>query len=107
MADTVLTASAERHREAFEELLAEVEGYNPDVDRDLLERAYRFACDAHEGQQRRSGEDFVLHPLGVARILAELGSDEQTIAASLMHDVVEDTPATIEDVRTEFGDDVA
>ena len=59
MADTVLTASAERHHEAFEELLSEVEEYNPGVDRDLLERSYRFACEAHEGQQRRSGEDFV------------------------------------------------
>jgi GTP pyrophosphokinase len=107
MADTVLTASAERHHEAFEELLSEVELYNPDVDRDLLERAYRFACDAHEGQQRRSGEDFVLHPIGVAKILAELGSDESTLAAALVHDVVEDTPATIEEVRAEFGDDVA
>src|SRR5213596_1744872 len=107
MADTVLTASAERHHEAFEELLSEVEEHNPDVDRDLLDRAYRFACDAHEGQQRRSGEDFVLHPLGVARILAELGSDEATIAAGLIHDIVEDTPATIEDVRAEFGDEVA
>ena len=56
MADTVLTASAERHHEAFEELLSEVEEYNPEVDRDLLERAYRFACGAHEGQQRRSGD---------------------------------------------------
>src|SRR6188472_772787 len=107
MADTVLTASAERHHEPFEELLSEVEAYNPDVDRDLMERAYRFACEAHEGQQRRSGEDFVLHPIGVAKILAELGSDEATIAAGLAHDVVEDTPATIEEVRSEFGDDVA
>src|SRR6188472_3518246 len=107
MADTVLTASAERHHEPFEELLSEVEAYNPDVDRDLMERAYRFACEAHEGQQRRSGEDFVMHPLGVAKILAELGSDEATLAAALIHDVVEDTPATIEEVRAEFGDDVA
>src|SRR5216117_1430885 len=107
MADTVLTASAERHHEAFEELLSEVEEHNPDVDRDLLERAYRFACEAHEGQQRRSGEDFVLHPIGVAKILAELGTDEATLAAALVHDVVEDTPATIEEVRAEFGDEVA
>src|SRR4026207_891292 len=107
MADTVLTASAERHHEAFEELLSEVEEYNPEVDRDLLERAYRFACGAHEGQQRRSGEDFVLHPIGVAKILAELGSDESTLAAALVHDVVEDTPAPIEEVRAELGDDVA
>src|SRR3954451_3242215 len=107
MADTVLTASAERHYEAFEELLSEVGEYNPDIDRDLLERAYRFACEAHEGQQRRSGEDFVLHPIGVAKILAELGSDESTLAAGLVHDVVEDTPATIEEVRSEFGEEVA
>src|ERR1044072_9149437 len=88
MADTVLTASAERHHEAFEELLSEVEEYNPEVDRDLLERAYRFACEAHEGQQRRSGEDFVLHPIGVAKILAELGTDEATLAAALVRDDV-------------------
>src|SRR6188472_1526831 len=107
MADTVLTASAERHHEPFEELLSEVEAYNPDVDRDLMERAYRFACEAHEGQQRRSGEDFVLHPIGVAKILAELGSDEATIAAGLAHDVVEDTGADLEEVRSEFGPDIA
>ena len=107
MADRVLTAASERHRELLEELLAEVAEYNPDVDRDLLERAFVFASEAHEGQQRRSGEDFILHPLGVARILAELGRDDTTLAAALAHDVVEDTPATIEEVRSEFGEDVA
>jgi GTP diphosphokinase / guanosine-3',5'-bis(diphosphate) 3'-diphosphatase len=107
MADQVLTAASERHHELFDELLAEVAAYNPDVDRDLLERAFIFASEAHEGQQRRSGEDFILHPLGVARILAELGRDDATLAAALVHDVVEDTPATIEEVRAEFGDDVA
>jgi GTP diphosphokinase / guanosine-3',5'-bis(diphosphate) 3'-diphosphatase len=107
MADQVLTAASERHHELFDELLAEVAAYNPDVDRDLLERAFVFASTAHEGQQRRSGEDFILHPLGVARILAELGRDDATLAAALVHDVVEDTAATIEDVRAEFGDDVA
>jgi GTP diphosphokinase / guanosine-3',5'-bis(diphosphate) 3'-diphosphatase len=107
MADQVLTAASERHRELFDELLAEAAAYNPDVDRDLLERAFVFASTAHEGQQRRSGEDFILHPLGVARILAELGRDDATLAAALVHDVVEDTAATIEDVRAEFGDDVA
>src|SRR6266550_5901927 len=107
MADQVLTAASERHRELLEELLAEVAEYNPNVDRDLLERAFVFASEAHEGQQRRSGEDFILHPLGVARILAELGRDDTTLAAALAHDVVEDTPATIEEVRSEFGEDVA
>jgi GTP diphosphokinase / guanosine-3',5'-bis(diphosphate) 3'-diphosphatase len=107
MAGQVLTASAERHSEPFDQLLAEVASYNPDADRDLLERAYRFASQAHEHQQRRSGEDFILHPLGVALILAELRSDDATLAAGILHDVVEDTDATIEQVRDEFGDDVA
>ena len=107
MADQVLTAASERHREVFEELVAEVAAYNPDVDRDLLERAFEFASARHEGQQRRSGEDFILHPLGVARILAELGRDDTTLAAALVHDVVEDTQATVEEVRAEFGEEVA
>jgi GTP pyrophosphokinase len=107
MAAQVLTASAERHRELFDKLLADVAAYNPDVDRDLLERAYLFASEAHEHQQRRSGEDFILHPLGVAQILADLRRDDATIAAALAHDVVEDTEATIEQVRAEFGEEVA
>ena len=107
MAGQVLTASAERHHELFDRLVAEVAAYNPDVDRDLLERAYHFASAAHADQQRRSGEDFILHPLGVAQILAELRRSDATIAAALIHDVVEDTDATIEQVREEFGDEVA
>jgi guanosine-3',5'-bis(diphosphate) 3'-pyrophosphohydrolase len=107
MADQVLTPAAQRHHDLFEELLAEVAEYNADVDRELLERAFVFASERHEGQQRRSGEDFILHPLGVARILAELGRDDATLAAALAHDVVEDTDATIEGVRAEFGEEVA
>jgi GTP pyrophosphokinase len=83
MADQVLTPAAQRHHDLFEELLAEVAEYNPDVDRELLERAFVFASERHEGQQRRSGEDFILHPLGVARILAELGRDDATLARAL------------------------
>ncbi|HZB86362.1 MAG TPA: bifunctional (p)ppGpp synthetase/guanosine-3',5'-bis(diphosphate) 3'-pyrophosphohydrolase [Gaiellaceae bacterium] len=107
MAAQVLTASSERHRELFDQLLAEVEAYNADVDRELLERAYVFACEAHEQQQRRSGEAFIHHPLGVAHILAELRRDDATIAAALIHDVVEDTEASIEKVRAEFGEEIA
>ncbi len=107
MADLVLTAAAERHSDLFEELLAEVAEYNPDVDRELLERAFVFASGRHEGQQRRSGEDFILHPLGVAKILAELGRDDATLAAALIHDTVEDTHATVEEIRAEFGEEVA
>src|SRR5919197_1961837 len=97
----------ERHQDLVEELIADVEAYKPDVDRELLHSAFRFAATAHDGQQRRSGEDFVIHPLGAAKILAELRLDEATIAAALLHDVVEDTPVTIEEVRAEFGDEVA
>src|SRR5439155_18217862 len=61
----------------------------------------------HEGQQRRSGEDFIHHPYGVALILASLRLDEQTLAAALLHDVVEDTDTLLEEVREEFGDEVA
>src|ERR671927_1450219 len=103
---TVLEAQ-ERHQELIDELLAEVASYNPDVDRDLITRAFRFAARAHEGQQRRSGEDFVLHPWGAAKICAQLRLDDETIAAALLHDVVEDTDAEIDDVRDEFGDEVA
>src|ERR671929_1918757 len=97
----------EQHQELIDELIADVASYNPDVDRDLIARAFRFAARAHEGQQRRSGEDFVLHPWGAAKICAQLRLDDETIAAALLHDVVEDTDVDIADVREEFGDDVA
>src|SRR5437763_14535257 len=97
----------ELHQELIDELLSDVAAYNPDVDRDLIARAFRYAARAHEGQQRRSGEEFVLHPWGAAKICAQLRLDDETIAAALLHDVVEDTEAEIDDVRDEFGDEVA
>src|SRR6187549_1529291 len=97
-----------RHREDLvEELIAEVEAYNPDVDKELLRRSFEYAERAHAGQTRRSGEEFIHHPLGVARICAELHLDEQTIAAGLLHDVIEDTEADVEELRAEFGDEIA
>jgi GTP diphosphokinase / guanosine-3',5'-bis(diphosphate) 3'-diphosphatase len=99
--------TGEKHQELLDELLSDVEAYNPDVDRELLARAFRFAAAAHEGQQRRSGEAFIRHPWGAAKILAELRQDEQTIAAALLHDVVEDTETEMDEVRTEFGDEIA
>src|ERR671933_2242001 len=95
------------HQNLVDELLEEVATYNPEVDRDLVTRAFRFAAAAHEGQQRRSGEPFIRHPWGAAKILAELRQDEQTIAAALLHDVVEDTDTEIDEVRSEFGDEIA
>src|SRR5215207_763059 len=97
----------EMHQELIDELIAAVAAYNPEVDRDLIARAFSFAARAHEGQQRRSGEDFVLHPWGASKICAQLQLDDETIAAALLHDVVEDTDAHLDDVRAEFGNDIA
>jgi guanosine-3',5'-bis(diphosphate) 3'-pyrophosphohydrolase len=98
----------ERHHEPLvDELIARVEVYNPGVDRELIRRAFAYAENAHRGQTRRSGEDFIHHPLGVAQICAELHLDEQTIAAALLHDVVEDTSTDLEELRTEFGGEIA
>ena len=97
----------ERHEHLVEELIADVSAYKADVDEDLLRRAFAFAERAHEGQRRRSGEDFIRHPWGAAKILATLHLDEQTLAAALLHDVVEDTGCDISDVKSEFGDEIA
>ena len=106
--ESMSVLDAERHHEDLvEELIAEVSDYNPEVDRELLRRAFEFAEQAHEGQTRRSGEEFIHHPLGVARICAELHLDEQTIAAALLHDVVEDTGSDVEELRAEFGPEIA
>ena len=102
-----LIEAPERHEDLFEELIAEVSTYNTDVDRELLARAFDFASRAHEGQERRSGEAFIHHPFGAAKICAELRLDDETIAAALLHDVVEDTGVEAEAVRAEFGDEIA
>jgi GTP pyrophosphokinase len=99
--------AAERHQHLVDELLRDVASYNPTVDRELIVRAFNLAASAHEGQQRRSGEDFIHHPFGVAKVCAELRLDEQTIAAALLHDVVEDTDYALDDLRSEFGDEIA
>jgi GTP diphosphokinase / guanosine-3',5'-bis(diphosphate) 3'-diphosphatase len=100
-------AVLERHQDLVDELLAEVQGYKPDADRDLLTRAFDFAARAHDGQVRRSGQEFIYHPWGAAKILAGLRLDEATLAAALLHDTVEDTGIEIDDVRAEFGDEIA
>jgi guanosine-3',5'-bis(diphosphate) 3'-pyrophosphohydrolase len=100
-------AVLERHQDLVDELLAEVQGYKPDADRELLTRAFDFAARAHDGQVRRSGQEFIYHPWGAAKILAGLRLDEATLAAALLHDTVEDTGVEIDDIRTEFGDEIA
>jgi guanosine-3',5'-bis(diphosphate) 3'-pyrophosphohydrolase len=102
-----VVAVLERHQDLVDELLAEVEAYKPDVDRELLTRAFDYAAQAHSGQLRQSGQEFIYHPWGVAKILAGLQLDEATLAAALLHDVVEDTSTEIEELRGEFGEEVA
>jgi GTP diphosphokinase / guanosine-3',5'-bis(diphosphate) 3'-diphosphatase len=100
-------AVLERHQDLVDELLAEVEGYKPDADRELLTRAFDFAARAHDGQVRRSGQEFIYHPWGAAKILAGLQLDEPILAAALLHDTVEDTGIEIDDLRSEFGEEIA
>jgi GTP pyrophosphokinase len=99
--------TGEKHQDLLDELLADIAAYDDTVDTELVTRAFSFAAAAHEGQQRRSGSAFIEHPVGAARICAQLHLDEQTIAAALLHDVVEDTETDVDDVRAEFGDEVA
>ncbi len=73
----------------------------------LLRRAYKLAAEAHRDQRRKSGEPYIVHPVAVAAILADLGMDAQTLAAALLHDVVEDTDVTLDDIRQAFGDEIA
>ncbi len=77
------------------------------VDTKLIMRAYNFANEKHNGQTRKSGEPYIIHPINVAYILAEIGLDEPTICAGLLHDIVEDTPVTYEDLVEEFGEEIA
>ncbi len=91
----------------LESLIEKIQSYNPDADVELVSKAYFFARDAHAGQFRNSGESFFLHPYEVAMILAELELDTITIAAGLLHDVLEDTPTTREELTLEFGKEIA
>ncbi len=76
------------------------------ADEEMLVRAYNYAENAHSGQKRASGEPYFIHPCAVAEILMDLGLDAATVAAALLHDVIEDTPATAEDINREFGEEV-
>ncbi|HTY42743.1 MAG TPA: bifunctional (p)ppGpp synthetase/guanosine-3',5'-bis(diphosphate) 3'-pyrophosphohydrolase [Thermoanaerobaculia bacterium] len=91
----------------FEEILEKVEAYNPGSDQDLLRRAYVFSAREHRGQVRRSGEPYLVHPLNVAAILADLKADDVSIVVGLLHDVLEDTLTTREAIAGQFGVEVA
>src|SRR5207302_7281238 len=87
----------------FEEILEKVEAYNPHSDLDLLRRAYVFSAREHKGQVRRSGEPYLVHPLNVASILADLKADDVSIVVGLLHDVLEDTLTTTQALDQQFG----
>jgi GTP diphosphokinase / guanosine-3',5'-bis(diphosphate) 3'-diphosphatase len=91
----------------LERYLKEIRSLSPGVDLKRLEKAWRYASDQHDGQLRKSGEAFINHPMEVTRLLAELRMDTATLEAAMLHDVVEDTPSTLDDIKERFGDDVA
>ncbi len=91
----------------LEPLLRAVKATHPKGDLTLIERAYAVAERAHRGQTRKSGDAYITHPLAVATILAELGMTPSTIAAALLHDTVEDTTYSLEELRRDFGDEIA
>ncbi|MBL9044018.1 MAG: bifunctional (p)ppGpp synthetase/guanosine-3',5'-bis(diphosphate) 3'-pyrophosphohydrolase [Myxococcales bacterium] len=90
-----------------QELLTRVRSYQPSADLELIKRAYTFAENAHQGQLRKSGDPYLIHPLTVAEIIADLRLDVGCICAGLLHDCVEDTSATVDDISKLFGSDVA
>ena len=91
----------------LKELLEVFRARHPKVDTGLVTRAYAIAYDAHDGQLRRSGDPYIQHPVAVATILAELGLDDITLAAALLHDAVEDTAVSVDDILRDFGPEVA
>src|SRR5919205_4436087 len=88
-------------------LLSKVTAYDPEADEELIAQAYGTAHAAHKGQARKSGEPFVYHPLATADILADLHLDATTIAAAILHDVLEDTKLTKEELEKRFGEELA
>lgn len=96
-----------RPEELYDRLIQTIKQYHPSTDLSLIEKAYNMANKAHLGQLRKSGEPYIIHPLCVALILAELELDKETIISGLLHDIVEDTEITLEDVTKEFSAEVA
>ena len=99
--------SGARINPVLEPLIKTVRATHPKADIRLIERAYDSAAYWHRDQKRRSGDPYITHPLAVATILAELGMNTETICAALLHDTVEDTPYTLTELRSEFGEDIA
>jgi len=96
-----------KNEKAIQNIINQIKAAQPEASIDLIQKAYDFSCNAHEGQLRASGEPYISHPLGVAKILAGLQIDTVTISAALLHDVVEDTQVTLEELEKVFGKDIA
>ena len=93
--------------ELYQGLIRSIRKYHPSDDISMIEKAYNIAREAHRDQKRKSGEPYIIHPLCVAIILADLELDKETIVAGILHDVVEDTVMTLDQVEKEFGSEVA
>ena len=89
------------------DVIERVQGYHPNADVDLIKKAYVFAAKAHQGQVRKSGDPYLIHPLEVSGLLADMKLDEFAICAGILHDTVEDTEATVEEIEQLFGRQVA
>jgi GTP pyrophosphokinase len=105
--ETEATIRQHQINERFDSLLHHVQANRPSEDVSLIRKAWDFCVQHHAGQMRASGEPYIIHPLEVAEVLAEMKMDATAIAAGLLHDAVEDTPATNEEIEAEFGDQVA
>ena len=105
--EVVQTKDFTAPEDLYAQLIARVKKYHPSTDISQIEKAYNIASKAHEGQFRKSGEPYIIHPLSVALILADLELDKETIVGGLLHDVVEDTVMTDEEIEKEFGKEVA
>src|SRR5215211_8698730 len=105
------TTLSDKERQLLGDLFAVIEEHADhaarNVDLKMVERAFLFSCERHADQRRRSGEDFITHPVGVAKICAGMRLDTATLCAALLHDTVEDTSASLEEVRERFGDEIA
>ena len=93
--------------ELYNQLIEKIKTYHPTNEYTMVEKAYKLASDAHKEQKRRSGEPYIIHPLKVAYILAELELDMETIVAGILHDTIEDTPYTYDDIKNLFSEEIA
>ncbi|WP_334101092.1 RelA/SpoT family protein [Anaerotignum faecicola] len=98
---------AEIDEQLYKELIDKIKTYHPSDDFSMVEKAYKLAVEAHKEQKRKSGEPYIIHPLKVAYILAELELDMKTITAGILHDIIEDTPYTYEDIAHLFSEEIA